>query len=218
MISKIINYNHFINLNVLRPITPYNLDINYNIISLDLKNYIKSRLNYYEDTPSKNWIIESEFSEFWFKKASDGKRIGGNKGMDIITKNNLGLDLSCLYINGNQTNVKSIISYYDMDKNFDLAKNKLHKKIDNFCMEYNTKELFYCVLISDEKNIYLSTFQFYPKNIPNIYFNNITKNSVYTNNFIDSKYGYVKLNLRQRRLELRLNSNIINKFNTIKLL
>jgi len=216
MISKIISKNLF-NVNVLRPTTPYNLDVDYNNISYNLKNYLKSRLNYYEDTSSKNLIIESEFSEYWFKIASDGIRINGNKGMDIITKNKMAIDLSCLSINGEFTNVKSIISYYDIDSNSKFTKLKLYKKIDNFCKAYDINNLYYCVLISDNKNVYLSTFKFNKDNINNIIFTKKSNNLINVENFIDPKYGHVRLNLRQRRLELRLNKDVIHKFNSIKL-
>jgi hypothetical protein len=41
MLSKVINNNHLLNLNVLRPITPYNLDIDYMDISINLQKYVK---------------------------------------------------------------------------------------------------------------------------------------------------------------------------------
>jgi len=214
MLSKIISSN-LINYNVLRPVNPYNLDIDYMNLSSHVNNYLRSRMDYYKDSTSKNLIIESQFSEWWLKSCSNGRRINGNKGMDIITKQNMAIDASCLCISGNYTNVKSIISYYKIDDEYEDVKINLYNKINNFCDKYKISKLYYCIFISDNKNVYLSTFQFNINNIQNLLLNDKSNNIIYLDNFIDPKYGYVKLNLQQRRLELRLNSNVINKFNTL---
>jgi hypothetical protein len=186
-------------------------------LSLHLNDYLQSRMDYYKDSSSKNLIIESQFSEWWLKTCSNGRRISGNKGMDIITKNNIAIDSSCLCITGNYTNVKSIISYYKIDDENNDIKINLYNKINNFCDTYKISNLYYCIFISNYNNVYLSTFSFNVNNINKLLLNKKDNDLIYINNFIDQKYGYVKLNLKQRRLELRLNSNVINKFNTIRL-
>jgi len=42
--------------------------------------------------------------------------------------------------------------------------------------------------------------------------------SINIKNFIDDKYGNVKLYKSKKRLELRIKKNVINSFNTIKIL
>lgn len=215
MLSKIIPTN-LINYNVLRPTNPYNLNIDYPRVSIYLKNYLYSRLDYYKDTSSKNLAIESEFSEWWIKTCSNGTKINGNKAMDIIIDKEIGIDTSCLCLTGNYTNVKSIISYCKFDSNFDYNINyNLYNKINNFCQNYNITDLYYCIFISDHKNVYLSTFLLNKNNIKYLVSNKKSKNIVYIDNFIDANYGNVKYNIQQKRLELRLNKNVINKFNTI---
>lgn len=224
MISNIIP-TYLINYNVLRPINPYNLNIDYLKVSLYLKDYLYNRLDYYKETPSQNLAIESEFSEWWIKNCSNGTRINGNKAMDIIIDNNIAIDTSCLCINGNYTNVKSIISYCKInynenyyEKNNYLSYNinyNLYNKINNFCNDYNISNLYYCIFISNNKNVYLSTYTFNKNNIKYIVQNKKSNNIINIDNFIDKKYGNVKLNLQQKRLELRLNKNVIDKFNTI---
>jgi hypothetical protein len=215
MLSKIIPTN-LINYNVLRPTNPYNLNIDYPKVSIYLKNYLYSRLDYYKDSSSKNLAIESEFSEWWIKTCSNGTKINGNKAMDIIIDKDIGIDTSCLCLTGNYTNVKSIISYCKFDSNFDFNINyNLYNKINNFCQNYNINDLYYCIFISDHKNVYLSTFLLNKNNIKYLVSNKKSKNVVYIDNFIDANYGNVKYNIQQKRLELRLNKNVINKFNTI---
>lgn len=75
------------------------------------------------------------------------------------------------------------------------------------------------IFICKNKNIYLCCLKLYSKYISNMKFSSFTKTckNISIKNFIDKKFGNVKLYKSKKRLELRLCKNIINEFCSIKL-
>jgi hypothetical protein len=180
--------------------------------------------------------LESGFSEWWIKKTSNGKKIGdGNSPMDVITFKNNGIDTMCLCMNNNISNEKSIMQNFgSTGNNLDIYFNSKNDKkvinmfikdyidkIKNFSIKYKVPltKLYYCIFISTSKNIYLSCFKININNIIYIKSSGFTKSmkSINITNFIDDKYGNVKLYKSKKRLELRVKKNVINSFNTITL-
>jgi hypothetical protein len=222
--------------NILIPISPKKIDIDYNKLTNYIKRYIEPRKEYYNDTNTKNLELESGFSEWWISKTSNGTKIAnGNTPMDVITKKKIAIDTMCLCLNNNFTNEKSIMQNFNSSgNNLDLYfHNKNDKdaitmfvndyklKLTNFCNEYNisNKNLYYCIFISTNTNIYISFFKiniFNTKYITSMGFTKSLK-SININNFIDINYGNVKLYKSKKRLELRINKNILNSFNTMKI-
>jgi hypothetical protein len=223
-------------INILTPVNPGELDINFDLLSKYIKDYINPRKEYYNDSNSNNLELESGFSEWWIKKASNGKKIGdGNCPMDVITGSGKAIDAMCLCINGSMSNEKSImqnfnksgneLDNYFLDKNengaISLYINDYINKIKNFSLtnKISLNRLYYAIFISTSENIYLSCFKINIGFIKNIKTDGFTKQSksIKIRNFIDEKYGNVKLYKSKKRLELRISRNVLNNFNTIKL-
>jgi len=221
---------------ILIPANPNDIDINYDLLKIYIKTYIDTRQEYYNDTNTNNLELEAGFSEWWIKKASYGRKIGdGNCPMDVITKNNKAIDTMCLCLNGNQTNEKSIMQNFNISgnnlDNFFIEKKeneatKLYmkdyiKKIIKFAVDYNISknDLYYCIFISTNKNVFLSIYKINIYSILFVKSDGFTKQlkSIKLKNFIDEKDGNVKLYKSKKRLELRINKDVLNNFNTIKL-
>lgn len=235
--KKILNKFNKFNKFILTPIDYNKLDINYDILKEYLKKYINPRIEYYKETNTQNLELESGFSEWWIKKSSKGIKIGnGNAPMDVITKKNNAIDTMCLCLNGNVSNEKSIMQNFgNSGNNLDLyfnTKNHIKvinmfitdyiDKIKNFSIKYKVPltKLYYCIFISTKTNVYLSCFKININNIIYIKSHGFTKSmkSINIKNFIDDKYGNVKLYKSKKRLELRIKKDVINSFNTIKII
>jgi hypothetical protein len=207
--------------------------IDINMLKNLITNYLEPRLSFYKENKS-NLFIEDEFSEFFIKKATKGTHIGnGNCPMDIKTQDNDGIDVTCLCINGKQTNEKSIIQNFaesgnQLDKLFvekkdkdaiDMYSNDLKKKWNDVKIDKNLNNLYYICFTSDKNNVYLTAFKINPE-----YINLLTSGgfstggkSIIIKNFIDLKIGKVTLYKSKKRIELRLLSEIISNSNTVKL-
>jgi hypothetical protein len=217
---------------VINPIHINKLDIDINKLKIMVNEYMIPRIEYYKSTETKNLEIESGFSEWWIEKTSNSKKISsGNCPFDVLTLNKNAIDVMCLCINGNMSNEKSIIQNftnsgnnlddYFNNKNFDNAikifLNEYKKKIINFKNEQNVNKLYYLSFISTSKNVYLSSFIININKLKNVISGGTTKQqkSILIQNFINNKYGNVKLYKSKKRIELRFTKEILNMFNTI---
>lgn len=217
---------------ILIPVDPKNIDIDYDDLKKRVLDYIILRKEYYADSKKHNLELDCGFSEWWIAKASNGKRIGeGNCPMDVITKNGLGIDVSCLCVHAGTTNEKSLMQNFtgsgmSLDKLFEdknvkeavkLYKNNYYNKISSFIDKYKINKLYYCIFISTQSNVYLSCFKLNILGILNVKGGEMLTSSISIKNFIDAKYGNVILYKAKKRLELRINKDTINFTNTIKL-
>lgn len=217
---------------VIEQVNINNLDININELKILINKYMEPRIEYYESTNTKNLEIESGFSEWWISKVSNGIKIGdGNCPFDILTSKNKGIDVMCMCINGNYSNEKSIIQnfkdsgnnldYYFSNKNYNEAINifleSYKKKIINFQNEKKCKEIYYLSFISSSKHVYLSVFKININNIIYTIEDGVTRQgkSINIKYLIDEKYGSTKLYKSKKRIELRLNKNILSSPYTI---
>jgi len=235
-IQKIVRgYNIRKNMKVLSQILLDDIKyLDIDLLKIYIKNYMtKERLEYYSSTSSKNFELETGFSEYWIAKITKGKRIGeGNCPMDVITKNNDIIDVMCLCLNGNYTNEKSIMQNFgssgnnldelfkkNIDKALKLYIERYYEKINICIKKYNSKNVFYYIFISTNKNIYLSIFKINIKYIYNIIGYNITKQekSINFGNFVDNNLGVTKLYKSKKRMELRLHRSVLELNNTILL-
>ena len=89
--------------------------------------------------------------------------------------------------------------------------------IINFKNEQNVNKLYYLSFISTSKNVYLSSFIININKLKNVISCGSTKQqkSILIQNFINNKYGNVKLYKSKKRIELRFTKEILNMFNTI---
>jgi hypothetical protein len=223
------------NSKVLEPVNIKSLNLDISRLRDYVKSYLSDdRLNYYSETSTQNLELESGFSEWWVAKSTYGTRIGeGHCPVDVLTKDNLGIDVMCVCLNGNQTNEKSIMQNFSnsgqhLDTYFSdgrwreamlLYVKDYSQKIRLFCQQYNSNKLYYLVFISTNKCVYLSSFRINIQALVNIRETGITpqKKSLTCINFIDPRYGTTKLYKSKKRLELRFNKNLLQCDNTLEL-
>jgi hypothetical protein len=199
------------------------------------KDYLtQGRMEYYKSTTTQNLNLEDGFMEFITAKCINGQRIGeGHSPIDVV-KDDKGIDVLCVCLNKKQTNEKSIMQNFSKcGNNLDnLFKNgKYQEALFVFIKEYykkildakkteNIKNLYYCAYISTNINVYISVFKINLECILNIKYENITKQkkSIRFKGFIDDKFGITTLYKSKKRLEIRLNKDILNCYNTIKII
>ena len=145
--------------------------------------------------------------------------------MDVKTSDNEGIDAMCVIMNNNNSNEKSLKQGFtsggnNLDNLFltkkdneavnlymDSYKDEINKAIENKKLE----NLYIIAFISSKNKIYLTCFKLNIKNVKYVKSDGFTKQlkSINVKNFIDDKYGNVKLYKSKKRLELRLNINCI---------
>lgn len=103
------------------------------------------------------------------------------------------------------------------EKAVEIFKNKFMEKY-NF-KDGKKKVIYYMIFICKDKNIYISCLKLNYEHISNMKFSEFTQSckNILINNFINKKFGNVKLYKSKKRLELRLCKDIINNECSIKL-
>jgi|TARA_B110000208_G_scaffold182737_1_gene234761 hypothetical protein len=203
------------------------VDVDIDIIDINLlKKYIKNEFNgtIRRDMAMEenaNLKIESDISEYWISKCTNGKRVGKGNGKADVETNNRNIDVACLCLNGNITNEKSIIQDFKFAGNeLDIYfKDKNDKKaVDLYKKTYYSKvkdisNMYYYIFISTKKKIYFCTLKLNISAIFKIKSRGFTKQykSIYIDNIIENKYGDARLYSSKKRIELRLRDNIISK-------
>jgi len=199
------------------------------------KNYLTpTRREYYQSTSTQNLNLEDGFMEFITSKCINGVRVGeGHCPIDVV-KDDKGIDVLCVCLNGKQTNEKSIMQNFskcgnNLDTLFDTCKyqealslftKEYYKKLFNAKKTKKIRKLYYLAFISTDVNVYMSVFKINLECILNIKYENITKQkkSIKFKGFIDDKFGITTLFKSKKRLEIRLNKDILNCYNTIRLI
>lgn len=204
-----------------------------------LKEYVKDDINsnieFFKDT-NCNLRIASDKAEWMISKCcKEGVLVGrGSKGIDIKNKN-IGIDVGvlCIGSGSNYTNEKSLIqnftyagdeldSYFknkDIEKALGLFVDLYYNKHIDSLQEYELNKLYYVLFICNKKNVHVVCIR---SNISNCkYIDYVSKCStdknISTENFISSDIGNVKLYKSKKRLELRLNKDIIKNNKCIML-
>ena len=199
------------------------------------KNYLTpTRREYYQSTSTQNLNLEDGFMEFITSKCINGVRVGeGHCPIDVV-KDDKGIDVLCVCLNGKQTNEKSIMQNFskcgnNLDTLFDTCKyqealslftKEYYKKLFNAKKTKKIRKLYYLAFISTDVNVYMSVFKINLECILNIKYENIKKKkkSIKFKGFIDDKFGITTLFKSKKRLEIRLNKDILNCYNTIRLI
>ena len=222
--------------NVLEPCYINELDIDTQTLTECLKkDYLTDgRMEYYKSTSTQNLNLEDGFMEFITAKCINGERVGeGHCPIDVV-KDDKGIDVLCVCLNGTQTNEKSIMQNFskcgnNLDTLFDNCKyqeslslftEEYYKKIFNAKKTKNVRKLYYLAFISTDINVYMSVFKINLDCISNIKYEKITKQkkSIKFKGFIDDKFGITTLFKSKKRLEIRFNKDILNYYNTIRLI
>lgn len=182
--------------------------------------------------------IESWFSELITSIASGGILIGsGSCKMDVKTKDNEGIDSTCLIMHKSGTNEKSIMQNFsksgnNLDTLFDEKNDKeavrlfsegYREKLMKCKNEKKLDRLFILSFISTESEIYLVCFEINTENIGHVYSGGFVREeggnckNISVHNFIDPLYGNVNLYKSKKRLELRLTPGILESQYVVKL-
>lgn len=222
-------YNEILGIKPTQILTPHTIPpfIDIDILKEYVKKDIGANKEYFDDLnitykisdPKKaEWILSKSIKEINGKK---GKLIGdGNTNADIRIGNKILIDVSVLTLNKSYTNEKSIMQNFTTGNNLDtLFNNKLGNNAvdifkDKLRCKYNiqNKKMYYMIFVCHQKSIYLVCLEFHICNIGNMAFDGFstTCKNIMVNNFIDHQFGNVKLYKSKKRLELRLNGNIIH--------
>ena len=199
------------------------------------KDYLtQGRMEYYKSTSTQNLNLEDGFMEFITAKCMHGKRVGeGHCPIDVV-KDDKGIDVLCVCLNGLQTNEKSIMQNFSkcgnhLDTLFESGRyqealsiftKEYHKKLQNAIKTKQIEKLHYLAFISTNINVYMSVFKINLDCVLNIKYENITrqKKSIIFKGFIDDKFGITTLFKSKKRLEIRLNKDIIHCHNTVQII
>jgi hypothetical protein len=196
-----------------------------------ISKYMESRIEYYccKNRPP---FIEDEFGEYFTAISSDGFEIGGgNCGMDVITKNNEGIDVTCIIMKQDISNEKSLIQNFtssgsNLDTLFiekkdeeavELFMNEYKKKLEKVKEDENLTDLYILAYISTNTDIYLACLQINISKIEFVNSGGFVKGkkdncvNIILNNFINYDIGKVTLYKSKKRLELRLKKNILHQ-------
>jgi len=234
-IQALVRGFNFRNKKLLEPCNISEIGMNVLKLQRTLKDeYLtSSRMEYCKSTATGNLILEDGYMEFLTAKSMDAVRVGeGHCPVDIV-KDEKGIDVACVCLNGKQTNEKSIMQNFstcgnNLDNLFENGKHQealsvyvkeYYKKLLDAKKTKKLSKLYYCVFISTDINVYMSVFKINLECILNIKYVNITKQnkSIKFKGFIDDKLGTTTLFKSKKRLEIRLNEAILNCYNTIKL-
>ena len=211
---------------------------NINQMKEHINNYMASRVQYYREK-KRAPFIEDEFSEYYTAKTTNGIEIGGGScAMDVQTKDNEGIDAMCVVMNNNSSNEKSLIQNFrssglELDTLFNEKKDteavnlyvaQYLKKLQDVKREKTLKELYILAFISTRTDVFLACFKINIENIKLVSSGGFVKNkgaknakNIIINNFINPSYGNVKLYKSKKRLELRLQKNILKSEYVVKI-
>lgn len=225
---------HFRNKKLLEPCNISEIDMDIQKLKERLINdYLTpGMMEYYKSTATKNLNLDDGFMEYVTARCINGERVGeGHCPVDVI-KDERGIDVLCVCLNGSSTNEKSIMQNFrkcgnNLDNLFETGEfqkalnvyiKEYYKKLLNAKKSRKLNKLYYCAFISTSTSVYLSVFKINLDCVLNIKYENITKQkkSIKFNGFIDEKFGVTTLFKSKKRLEIRLNKEILDCHNTIQ--
>lgn len=206
--------------------------INLSVLKKYVKKDIDSNKEYFDDKKITYKISDPKKAEWILHKSiKNSKLVGdGNKNIDIfLSDEKIGIDVSVLSLTKNLTNEKSVIQNFSTENNLDnlflsnkgidileIFKNKMMEKYKS---DDEINEFYYVIFVCEKQNVYMLCFEINYENILNMSFDGFTRNakSLLINNFIDKQFGETKLYKSKKRIELRLNKNIVNEKYSIKI-
>lgn len=204
--------------------------INIEKIKEMVNEYMGPRVKFYKHK-NRSPYIEADFSEYFTAKASEGEEIGrGHCGTDVKSKDNEGFDATCVIMNKDMSNEKSLIQNFtssgsNLDTLFNEKKdeeaillymNDYSNKLQKVKKDKNLKKQYILAYISTSKDIYLACFKMNISKIQNVKSGGFVENkkncvNIIIDNFIDPNIGRVNLYRSKKRLELRLKQNLLHE-------
>jgi hypothetical protein len=211
--------------------------VNINILREFVKNDVKNNKDYFDELQMTYRISDAKKAEWMLSKSIlNSKLVGnGNKNVDIIVRNKIGIDVSVLTLNKRFTNEKSVIQNFTNSNTLDLLfnnKDATHA-VDIFKKQFTEKfsyissnfsnniiNIYYVLFICKYKHIYLTCLKLNLDRIQYMKYDCLTKKckNIFINNFINRKFGNVRLYKSKKRLELRLSKNILHNKCSIKII
>ena len=203
-----------------------------NILKEYVKKDLESNKEYFDDLKITYKISDPKKAEWILSKSIENSKLvgNGNTNIDINVGNDIGIDVSVLSLNGSNTNEKSIMQNFsnsnDLDTLFNTNKGEQAVEIfrNKFQEKYSFKDgkqknIYYMLFICKNKNVYMVCLKLNPEYVQNMKFSGFTRSckSILIDNFIDNKFGNVRLYKSKKRLELRLCKDIINNDYSTKL-
>jgi len=200
--------------------------VNLDVLKLFVSKDILGNKEYFDEQKITYTISNPKKAEWLMHKSIKGSKLigNGNKNLDIEL-DKIGIDVSVLTLNRNISNEKSLIQNFttgneldmlflnnDCEEAVDIFKDKLKKKYQ--CI---SKEIYYLIFICQKNNIYLTSLKLCCENIDDMMFSTRTRQNIIINNFIDNKFGQVKLYKSKKRLELRLHKDILHHESSVRL-
>jgi len=190
----------------------------YKVIEYLLRKTAFSQPEVRDESELSGIQITKEFLEDWIAQAGDLKKIGaGSYPIDVYKENEYGCD-----IDGNITpklsnetslsqNFKTVGSSLDTlflneehENILNLWSTLLYEKIQKPIRDLNLKKIYYFVFMRANNKIFLSIALLNPDLIMETTVSRFSKTSVYSNGYIDERYGRVNVYKSKKRMELRL--------------
>ena len=171
--------------------------------------------------------ITKEFLEAWIAQACGLKKVGaGNYPIDVFLENTYGADVKFVTAKINssgslaktQSNETSLGQNFadagsDLDQMFEANRyddilNKwiliLQNKFDKPINKLGVKIIYYFIFIRGKNKIYLSIAKVNASVASSLKVRKGGKTSIHIDNFLDDKYGKVKIYKSKKRMELRM--------------
>ncbi len=199
----------------------------YDVINYLLKKVAFSQPEVRDKSELSGIQITKEFLEDWIAQACDLKKVGaGNYPIDVYMDKKYGIDVKFLTTKTDSKGsfIKSHSNETSLSQNFKLVgvsldqmfEKKEHKeilsqwvkvlqdKLKKPMKDFELKDLYYFIFLRSGNKIYLSIAKVDYLNLKNLSVNKATQTSIFVDNFIESKYGNVKIYKSKKRMELRL--------------
>lgn len=199
----------------------------YDVINYLLKKVAFSQPEVKDKSELSGIQITKEFLEDWIAQACDLKKKGaGNYPIDVYADKKYGIDVKFLTAKTNKNGefLKTHSNETSLSQNFKLVgvsldqmfEKKQHDeilsqwvkvlqtKLAKPVKDFQLGELFYFIFLRSGNKIYLSIAKVDYLKLKKLSVNKATATSIFVDNFIESKYGNVKIYKSKKRMELRL--------------
>ena len=209
------------------------------VLSYLLRKVLFSQPEMLPDQSDKNIQMTKEFLEQWIAQALNWKTIGaGNYPIDVFDENSkVGIDIKFISAKTDEQNnfLTSISNETSLAQNFanegadldilfnnedyedilDKWKTLLNRKFQKAIEDLELKEIYYYIFIRGSNAINLCVCKVNPNKINDLEVERGNNRSVFIKNFVDRRYGEVKIYKSKKRMELRtypINIQNDNKF------
>ena len=199
----------------------------YGVIEYLLKKVAFSQPEVKDEQDLSGIQITKEFLEDWIAQACNLTKIGaGNYPIDVYEPNKYGIDVKFLtakikrdgsfsnsYSNetslgqnfkGGGSGLDQLFKSKDYDNILKAWIEILNAKVAIPIKDLKLKKIYYFIFVRAGNKISLAIAEVDTKNISNLTTNRSTEKSVFVQDFVEDKYGNVKIYKSKKRMELRV--------------